>query len=150
MRPDDPGAALRDIADHLPGMRAEVTGLHEAVRKSRLWIAVAVVIAVIAVGWTARQQVVLGRQQAVINHQQATIDAKSAAIDALVHQNAADAARDARNAHDLCVKLTSSRTTIVGVWKRVLSGRPGGAALRARVEAAEPLGACPKPLPPGS
>ena len=97
--------------------------------------AVIAVAALAAIGWTAYQQTVL--------------NGKSAAIAVLEDQNADRTARDARNAHDLCVKLTHSRAVILGVWKHVLSERPGDAAWLPRIEAAEPLGRCPK-APAGS
>ena len=137
MRPDDPLAALRAIPQELSDTRTALENLQEEVQEDRrtIWwlrwaCAVIAVAALVAIGWTAYQQTVL--------------DAKSAVIDRLAYQNAAAAARDARNAHDLCLRLNRSRAVIVGVWEKVLSERPDDAKLIPRVQAAEPLGRCPK------
>lgn len=137
MSPDDPHAALRDIADHLPDLKDEVKGLRDEVqgsrRKIRWLVAGCALIALVALGavsWTAYQQTV---------------------ITALVDQNHDTTLANARNAHDLCVKLSHSRKVIVGVWRQV-QFRPGAdsGALLAQVLAAEPLGHCPKAPPAGS
>lgn len=137
MSPDDPRGVLRDIADQLPDLLGEVKGLREEVQKDRRMIgwlraacAVLGVAVLVAVSWTA--------------YQQAVIDSKSMAIAALADQNAGRAAEQARNAHDLCVKLNRSRNEFLPVWVKVLSGRPDGRGLLARIEAAIPLGVCPK------
>lgn len=137
---DDPFAALNAIPRALADTRTAVEDLREEVQRDRRmigWLRVAcTVIAVAAlatIGWTAYQQTV--------------IDGKSAAIAALAGRNRDAALTEARNAHDLCVKLNRSRTVLAGVWAKVLSGRPDGAVLLAEVKAAEPLGRCPKAPP---
>jgi hypothetical protein len=142
MRPDDRLAALNASLGELSDTRTAVENLHREVQESRRtidWLVrVCIILAVIACGavsWTAYQQTVL--------------DGKSAAIDTLVDQNRDNATRDAQNSYDLCVRLNRSRAVIEGVWAKVLAGRPDGAALLARVEAAEPLGRCPKVPPAG-
>lgn len=141
----DPFAALNAIPRELSDTRTAVNDLHKEVLKDRRkirWLrrafAVIAVAALASIGWTAYQQ-------AVINSQQAVINSKSAAIARLADQNAARGAAEARNAHDLCVKLNRSRAVIAGVWAEV-QFRPGAnpSALLAKVEAAEPLGKCPR------
>lgn len=82
--------------------------------------------------------------QFAISAQQATLNSKTTDIARLERQAAASNARDARNAHNLCVKLNQSRAVIVGVWGQV-QFRPGvdPAAQLAKIKAAEPLGKCP-------
>jgi hypothetical protein len=142
MSPDDPGGALRDIADQLPGLHGEVTALRGEVRGDRRkirWLTAASVVLALAtlgaVSWTAYQQTV--------------INSKSAAIARLAGQNRDIAAAQARRDRDLCVRLVRSRAELFPVWKHLLSERPGDAAWLPRVAAAEPLVACPK-APPGS
>lgn len=137
MSPDDPRDALRTIADQLPALHAEVTGLRDEARESRRrigWLTRACVILTIlaigAVSWTAYQQTVL--------------NGKSAAIARLADQDAARTAEDARRARNLCADLIRTRAIFESVWAAVLSSRPDGAKLLARVKAAEPLADCPK------
>lgn len=131
MNADDPLAVLNAIPGELRDTRLAMRNLQEEVRASRRrigWLrrafAVIAVAALASVGWTAYQQ---------------------AAIARLADQNAARGAAEARNAHDLCVKLNRSRAVIAGVWAEV-QFRPGAnpSALLAKVEAAEPLGRCPR------
>ena len=139
MRQDDPLSALNAS---LGGTRTVAEKLLSEVTKSRRlirWLTAAVaVIAVAALG-------AIGS----IAYQQTVIHGQQAALARLADQNADRVRADTRDAHDLCVKLTHSRAVILGVWKHVLSERPGDAAWLPRIEAVEPLGACPK-APAGS
>ena len=149
MSPGDPLTALTEIAGQLPGLLDEVKGLRREASESRkkiTWLIRACIAiggaALIAVGWTWYQQTVLNDKSAAISrlaHQNA----------ALVRQNAARQAADARHAHDLCVRLNRTRAQILPVWEKVLSERPDDARLLSRVKAAEPLGDCPKAPPAG-
>lgn len=137
MAVDDPLAALNAIPGELRDTRLVMGNLQEEVRRSRekirRLIAASVILAFAtcgAVSWTAYQQTVL--------------DSKSAAIAVLAAQNAARATEQARNAHNLCEKLNRTRSEILPVWAEVLSSRPDGQGLLERIEAAIPLGKCPK------
>lgn len=137
MAVDDPLAALNAIPGELRDTRRVMGNLQEEVRRSRekiRWlIAACAVLACAAFGvvaWTAYQQSVL--------------DSKSAVIARLADQNADRGATEASNAYRLCVKLNRTRNEILPVWKKVLSSRPDGRVLLARIEAAIPLGDCPK------
>ena len=112
----DPGRALMDIAGQLPRFREEVKDLRDELEKERHERRnVTAVLAVVVA--------VLALALGVVTY--------------------AVAQHDARADRNLCLRLTRSRAELFPVWEKVLSGRPDGAALLARVKAAEPLGKCP-------